>query len=75
MLTEATGGTGFIGVQLAKALGAKRVVSSTSGAANIALAKAWGADEVIDYKVQDIFVRAKNVSPLGSVLLAVEILC
>ena len=50
-----TGGTGFIGVQLAKALGAGTVITSTSGAANIAFAKSLGADRVFDYKVLDIF--------------------
>eukprot|EP01047_Picozoa_sp_COSAG01_P060717 COSAG01_NODE_7485_length_3190_cov_2.884180_4_plen_149_part_00 len=55
VITSGTGGTGFIGVQLAKALGAARVVTATSGAANIALAKQLGADVVIDYKEQDIF--------------------
>ena len=50
-----TGGTGFIGVQLAKALGAGTVITSTSGAADIAFAKSLGADRVFDYKVLDIF--------------------
>ena len=49
------GGTGFMAIQLAKALGIARVVTSTSGAADIALAKALGADVVIDYEKQDIF--------------------
>ena len=55
VVTSGTGGTGFIGVQLAKALGAGRIITSTSGAANIAFAKRLGADQVFDYKVQDIF--------------------
>lgn len=36
-------------------MGAARVVTATSGATNIALAKSFGADLVIDYKVEDIF--------------------
>lgn len=36
-------------------MGAARVVTATSGATNIALAKTFGADVVIDYKVEDIF--------------------
>lgn len=55
VVTSGTGGTGYLGVQLAKAFGAARVVTATSGAANIALARSFGADIVIDYKVQDIF--------------------
>ena len=55
VITSGTGGTGFIGVQLAKAFGAGSIITSTSGAANIALAKSLGATQVFDYKVQDIF--------------------
>lgn len=62
VITSGTGGTGFIGIQLAKALGAARVVTSTSGAANIALAKQLGADLVTDYKVQDIFAALPDNS-------------
>lgn len=46
---------GFIGVQLARALGAGHIITSTSGTANIAFAKSLGADRVFDYKVEDIF--------------------
>lgn len=54
-VTSGTGGTGFMSVQLAKrAFGADHVVTAASGADNIAFAKSIGADEVIDYKVQDI---------------------
>ena len=43
-------------------MGAARVVTATSGAANIALAKSFGADVVIDYKVEDIFAALPNDS-------------
>lgn len=52
----------MIGVQLAKAYGAGRIVTATSGAANIALVKSFGADVVIDYKVQNIFDAMANES-------------
>ena len=42
-------------MQLAKALGAGTVITSTSGAANIQFAESLGADRVFDYKVLDIF--------------------
>eukprot|EP01052_Picozoa_sp_SAG31_P036462 SAG31_NODE_4555_length_3143_cov_5.394875_7_plen_304_part_00 len=58
VVTSGTGGTGFIAIQLAKALGATRVVTATSGQANIELAKRLGADVVYDYKVGDIFAPA-----------------
>ena len=60
VVTSGTGGTGYLGVQLAKAMGAARVVTATSGAANIALARALGADVVVDYKVQDVIARPRD---------------
>lgn len=48
-------GAGFIGVQLARSLGAGQIITSTSGAADIAFAKSIGADRVFDYKVLDMF--------------------
>ena len=54
VVTAGTGGTGFVGLQLAKHVyGAGNLVTSTSGAADIAFAKALGADVVVDYKQQD----------------------
>ncbi|RYP49265.1 hypothetical protein DL768_004988 [Monosporascus sp. mg162] len=47
-----SGGTGTFGIQVAKALGCS-VVASCS-AANADLCKALGADEVIDYRTQDV---------------------
>lgn len=43
-----SGGTGSAGIQLAKALGATKVITTCSGA-NSAYVKSLGADEVIDY--------------------------
>jgi NADPH:quinone reductase-like Zn-dependent oxidoreductase len=62
VITSGTGGTGFVAIQIAKALGAARVITSTSGAANIALAKRLGADVVVDYKVEDIFAALPDDS-------------
>eukprot|EP01065_Artemidia_motanka_P000737 TRINITY_DN10340_c0_g1_i1.p1 TRINITY_DN10340_c0_g1~~TRINITY_DN10340_c0_g1_i1.p1 ORF type:complete len:361 (+),score=133.81 TRINITY_DN10340_c0_g1_i1:64-1083(+) len=53
-ITSGSGGTGFMGIQLAKALGAARVVTAASGD-GIQMVKELGADLVIDYKVQEIF--------------------
>lgn len=43
-----SGGTGHVGIQLAKALGAGKVITTCSPA-NFAFVKAVGADEAIDY--------------------------
>ena len=56
VITSGSGGTGFIGVQLAKhVFNAKHVVTATTGAATIALIKSFGADVVIDYTKDEIF--------------------
>ena len=55
VITAGTGGTGYVAVQLAKALGAARVITAATGAAGIALAKALGADVVVDYKRASVY--------------------
>jgi NADPH:quinone reductase-like Zn-dependent oxidoreductase len=59
----ASGGTGSLGVQIAKCLGAS-VVAGVCGAANIETVKALGADVVADYAQGDAAVEAA-LSPSG----------
>merc|ERR1712217_405982 len=47
-----SGGTGHTGIQLAKALGAKKVIS-TCGTEHVAFCESLGADVVIDYHKDD----------------------
>lgn len=47
-----SGGTGTFGIQIAKALGCRVTVSCSAG--NAELCRGLGADEVIDYKTQDV---------------------
>lgn len=54
VVTAGQGGTGFIAVQVAKALGAARVVTAASGA-GLDLMKSLGVDIVVDYHKQDLF--------------------
>jgi NADPH:quinone reductase-like Zn-dependent oxidoreductase len=54
LITSGSGGTGFVGIQMAKAFGATFVVTATSKE-NIDFCKAQGADLVIDYEIEDIF--------------------
>merc|ERR1719335_1456248 len=54
VVTSGQGGTGFIGIQLAKAMGASKVVTAATGA-GIDVMKKLGADIVIDYHKQELF--------------------
>ncbi|CCE09236.1 putative Alcohol dehydrogenase zinc-binding domain protein [Bradyrhizobium sp. STM 3843] len=48
------GGVGHLAIQLAKALGAKRIISSAGNVRSRALALSSGADHVFDYRRDDI---------------------
>jgi NADPH2:quinone reductase len=54
----AAGGVGLTAVEIGKALGA-RVIATAGGAGKCAIARAHGADHVIDYKSEDIRDRVK----------------
>ncbi|HEV8391620.1 MAG TPA: NADPH:quinone oxidoreductase family protein, partial [Dongiaceae bacterium] len=54
----AAGGVGLTAVEIGKALGAK-VIATAGGPDKCAIAKAHGADHVIDYKAEDIRERVK----------------
>lgn len=55
VITAGQGGTGFIGIEIAKAYGAAHIATAATGADGIAFVKSLGADFVTDYKKQDIF--------------------
>jgi len=59
VITAGQGGTGYIAVQIAKMLGAARVITAATGA-GIPLVKSLGADVVIDYHKQELFDALKN---------------
>ncbi|KAF8688946.1 Zinc-binding dehydrogenase, partial [Rhizoctonia solani] len=61
LVVGASGGTGIIGVQLAKALGAT-VVAICSGK-NAEFVKEHGADEVIDYATEEVPSTALSLGP------------
>jgi NADPH2:quinone reductase len=56
-----TGGAGAVGhyaVQMARLAGARQVIATASSAGKAALARQAGADEVIDYRREDVAARA-----------------
>jgi NADPH2:quinone reductase len=62
----AAGGVGLAAVEVGKALGA-RVIATAGGADKLAVAKAHGADLLIDYKSEDLKARLKELAgPKGA---------
>lgn len=53
-----SGGTGTFGIQIAKAYGC--TVTTTCSGPNVELCKSLGADEVIDYRTQDVVEHLKR---------------
>jgi len=54
VVTSGQGGTGHMGVQIAKAMGARRVITACGGA-GVELCYSLGADLVVDYHEQELF--------------------
>ena len=59
LIHAGAGGVGIFAVQLAKLAGLH--VISTCSAANVALVKSLGADEVIDYRAENFAAKVKDV--------------
>lgn len=62
VITAGSGGTGFIGIELAKAYGAVHIATATTGADGIAFVKSLGATYVTDYMKEDIFASLPDDS-------------
>jgi NADPH2:quinone reductase len=59
-----SGGVGSSVVQMARAIGA-RVIATAGSPAKAARCRELGADDVIDYKQQDVAARIKELAPQG----------
>jgi len=57
----AAGGVGLTAVEIGKALGA-RVIATAGGPEKLAIAMKYGADELIDYRTEDIRERVKALT-------------
>lgn len=62
VIVSGSGGTGYVAVQLVKALGITKVVTAATGADTIAWVKSLGADVVVDYKVQEALAAVPDDS-------------
>lgn len=61
LVLGAAGGVGLAAVQIGKVLGA-RVIAAASSPEKLAVCKANGADELIDYKREDLRARVKAIT-------------
>lgn len=61
LVHSAAGGVGIVAVQIAKAAGA-RVIGTVSSTAKAAVAKEYGADDVINYATQDFAAEANRIT-------------
>ena len=62
LVAGAAGAVGQYAIQFAKLAGAKTVVGTVSSAVKAALARVYGADDVIDYRAEDLMARAKTLT-------------
>jgi NADPH2:quinone reductase len=60
LVHSGSGGVGGFAIQLAKRVGA--IVVTTCSAANAEYVRRLGADEVIDYRHEDVFERAREIA-------------
>jgi NADPH2:quinone reductase len=65
LVHAAAGGIGHVTVQLAKLLGADRVIATAGSAAKLDFARAQGADVAIDYTTADWPNRVQAAAPDG----------
>ncbi|HKV53122.1 MAG TPA: quinone oxidoreductase [Candidatus Binataceae bacterium] len=61
LVHSAAGGVGLVAIQIAKAAGA-RVIGTVSSDAKIAVAKQYGADDVINYETHDFAKEAMRLT-------------
>ena len=61
LVHSAAGGVGIVAIQIAKAAGA-RVIGTVSNNSKMAIAKEYGADEVINYETHDFAEETKRLT-------------
>ena len=71
LIHAGAGGVGHVAIQLAKARGA-RVLATAGTPESIVLARECGADEVIDYRNEDVIARTRELSGGDGVQVCLE---
>lgn len=61
LVLGSTGGVGLAAVEIGKAMGAY-VIAGASSQEKLALAKQYGADELVDYSTEDLKARMKEIT-------------
>ncbi|WP_413204654.1 NADPH:quinone oxidoreductase family protein [Rhodospirillum sp. A1_3_36] len=84
LIHGAAGGVGLTAVECAKALGA-RVIATAGGPDKLAMARAHGADEGLDYRTENVKARVRELTggrgvdvvydPVGGVLFDTSVRC
>ncbi|WP_119679980.1 NADPH:quinone oxidoreductase family protein [Indioceanicola profundi] len=64
LVLGASGGVGLTAVEIGKAMGA-RVIAAASSAEKLDVAKAHGADDLVNYATEDLRARVKELAPKG----------
>lgn len=72
LIHAAAGGVGTLLVQIAKQLGAGKIIATASNAEKLAVAKALGADEIINYTTSDWVQKVKATTGGRGVDLVVD---
>jgi len=73
VLVHAAGsGVSTAAIQIARMLGAGRVIATTSTPEKAAKAKALGADDVIDYGREDVVARVRDITGKGGVDVVID---
>lgn len=60
-----SGGVGSTVIQMAKALGAAKVIATAGSDDKLALCRSLGADHAINYKTEDVAAKIKEAAPQG----------
>ena len=61
LVLGAAGGVGLAAIQIGKAMGAK-VIAAASGPEKLAVCRSYGADALIDYTIEDLRERLKDLT-------------